>query len=637
MENRWERNNLLLIAGILLSVFIYSCASVGTPNGGPYDEDPPRFISSTPAPNQLNFTGKKIEILFDELVQLEKPSENVIITPPQRQLPVIRALGKKVAVELKDTLIENTTYTLDFTNSIVDNNEKNVLENFTFAFSTGDVIDSLEVSGQLLNARDLEPMPGITIGLHSNLEDSAFVKEPFTRTSRTNERGRFTIRNIAPGNYRIYALNDVNRDYMFDQPGEDIAFIDSVFTPTFEFTTRTDTLWVDSLTIDTIKVVPYTRFMPDDILLFLFKEKFERQYMLRPERPEAHIATIKFNAPLDTIPLPVPVNFEPEVEDWFYIQPADENMTVNFWLMDSTVWKQDTLRMEFTYPRSDSLNILRPQTDTVQFTMRRRPPEKKKSRRDSDKPEPIDFLSMQVSASSSVNIYDTVFVSFAEPVPELTKEVFYLNQKEDSLWVPVDFDFAPDPTNALRYELRRNWNYGEEYLLEVDSATIFSVYGKWNDTYQNTFKIKNKDEYGHLYINVFGVDSTAYVELLNSSDQPVRTARVKDGGVLFMNLKPDKYYARLFIDANDNGIWDTGKYDEKLQPETVYYYPKQLEILVNWDTEEEWDVNATPPEKQKPLAITKNKPKEATQKRRDYRDEGRNQSSGSSGRGGLPF
>ena len=205
MDTKYIRNSFRLLYGMLLLTVIYSCANIGSPNGGPYDETPPKFVSSTPVPNQINYTGKKIEILFDELIQIEKPSENVIITPPQMELPVIRSAGKKAVIELKDTLKPNTTYTIDFTNSISDNNEKNVFENFSFAFSTGDIIDTLEVSGVLLNAENLEPMPGITIGLHNNLEDSAFVKLPFVRTSRTNDKGQFTIRNITPGTYHIFA------------------------------------------------------------------------------------------------------------------------------------------------------------------------------------------------------------------------------------------------------------------------------------------------------------------------------------------------------------------------------------------------------------------------------------------------
>ena len=638
MDTKYIRNSFRLLYGMLLLTVIYSCANIGSPNGGPYDETPPKFVSSTPVPNQINYTGKKIEILFDELIQIEKPSENVIITPPQMELPVIRSAGKKAVIELKDTLKPNTTYTIDFTNSISDNNEKNVFENFSFAFSTGDIIDTLEVSGVLLNAENLEPMPGITIGLHNNLEDSAFVKLPFVRTSRTNDKGQFTIRNITPGTYHIFALNDVNRDYKFDQPGEDIAFLDSVIVPSFELTTRQDTTWKDSLTIDTIRTVGYTRFFPDNIELRLFKEKFERQYMVKPERPDEKYFTLRFNTKLDTVPVPVPINFTPEDSTWYFVQQTEGGTAVNYWLADSTVWKQDTLQVQVSYPKSDSLNILRPQTDTVQLVLRRRPAEKKKKKK-KDEPDPIVFLGMQVDAPSSMDLFDTISVTFNEPVLDINKEMFFLDQKIDTVWNTVDFDFFPDSTNSLNYFIRRPWKYGEEYRIEVDSAAIHSLYGKWNDFFTGEFKIKKEDEYGYLYLNINGVDTTAFVELLSSGDAPVRKAKVKDGGVLFMDLKPDKYYARIVIDTNGNGVWDTGNYIEKRQPEEVYYSPKMYEIMQNWQVEETWNVNSTPLAKQKPLEITKNKPKEATKKKRNYKDESQQSSptNNSGGNMGMPF
>lgn len=638
MDTKYIRNSFRLLYGMLLLTVIYSCANIGSPNGGPYDETPPKFVSSTPVPNQINYTGKKIEILFDELIQIEKPSENVIITPPQMELPVIRSAGKKAVIELKDTLKPNTTYTIDFTNSISDNNEKNVFENFSFAFSTGDIIDTLEVSGVLLNAENLEPMPGITIGLHNNLEDSAFVKLPFVRTSRTNDKGQFTIRNITPGTYHIFALNDVNRDYKFDQPGEDIAFLDSVIVPSFELTTRQDTTWKDSLTIDTIRTVGYTRFFPDNIELRLFKEKFERQYMVKPERPDEKYFTLRFNTKLDTVPVPVPINFTPEDSTWYFVQQTEGGTAVNYWLADSTVWKQDTLQVQVSYPKSDSLNILRPQTDTVQLVLRRRPAEKKKKKK-KDEPDPIVFLGMQVDAPSSMDLFDTISVTFNEPVLDINKEMFFLDQKIDTVWNTVDFDFFPDSTNSLNYFIRRPWKYGEEYRIEVDSAAIHSLYGKWNDFFTGEFKIKKEDEYGYLYLNINGVDTTAFVELLSSGDAPVRKAKVKDGGVLFMDLKPDKYYARIVIDTNGNGVWDTGNYIEKRQPEEVYYSPKMYEIMQNWQVEETWNVNSTPLAKQKPLEITKNKPKETTKKKRNYKDESQQSSprNNSGGNMGMPF
>lgn len=619
---------------LFLLTILYSCANMASPSGGPDDEMPPKFIRSLPAPDEINFKGKKIEIEFDELVQLDKPMDNVIITPPQKQLPVIKTAGKKVIIQLKDTLKENTTYTIDFTNAISDNNEKNVFENFSLAFSTGSQIDSLEISGVLLNAENLEPMPGITIGLHANHDDSAFIKIPFDRISRTNDKGRFTIRNISTGTYKLYALNDVNRDYKFDQPGEDIAFLDSLVIPSFEFSTRQDTLWKDSLTIDTIKTVEYTRFLPDDIELRLFKEDFIRQYLLKPERSQENRFTLRFNSSIDTVPLPKPINFEVKGDDWFFIQQADQDKTVHYWLTDSMIWKQDTLLVSVEYPKSDSLNILRPQLDTLQLVMRRRPEPKKKRKKD-DEPEPIVFLGMNVRAPSKMEVFDTLSVTFDEPLTGINKEMFHLDIKVDTLWEKIDFDLVRDSINTLSYYIKNDWQYGESYRIMVDSALIHSLYGKWNNKFTGEFSIKKEEEYGKLYINVPGVDSLAFVELLDNSDKVVRTAPVKNGDALFFDLKPDKYYVRIILDANGNGKWDTGNYADKRQPEEVYYLPKMLEVPANWGVEEsDWNIKGTPLSQQKPMQITKNKPKEITKKKRNNKDEGKQ--SGNSGGMGIP-
>ncbi len=638
MRNRYLSKSWPLWVMAIASLMLYACANMASPNGGPYDEVPPKFISSTPAPGQLNYKGKKVEILFDELVQVDKPTENVIVTPPQMSQPVIRANGRRVVVALEDTLKENTTYTIDFTNSIADNNEKNVLQNFSFAFSTGPTIDTLQISGILLDAATLEPMSGITVGVHTNLADSAFTTTPFVRTSRTNERGQFTIRNMAPGTYRIYALEDVMRSYAYTQPGQQIAYSDSLIVPSFELTTRQDTTWKDSLTIDTIMTVPYTHFFPDNIELRLFKEKVERQYMLRPERNDEKILTLRFNAPVEQYPEPVPVNFEPE-GNWYFVQAEEEERTIKYWLTDSLVWQQDTLQIAVDYLKSDSLNVLRPQTDTVSLSMRRRPQATQKKSKKADGPKPIEFLGLSATPTGTMEMTDTLSLTFAEPIAQLDSSLLRLEQLVDSVWTPVDFRFFPDSTNALRYFLLRPWNYAEEYQLSIDSATIYSVYGRWNNTLKNAFKVKKEDDYGHLYINVIGVDTTAFVELLNNSDLPVRKAKVKDGGALFMDLKPDKYYARLTIDLNGNGQWDTGNYAEKRQPEQVFYCPKLFQVMQNWQVEETWDVTAVPLQQQKPMEITKNKPKEITKKKRDYRNEGRSSSSSSrgSGMGSLRF
>jgi len=314
-------------------------------------------------------------------------------------------------------------------------------------------------------------------------------------------------------------------------------------------------------------------------------------------------------------------------DNWFITQIPDDPTTVNYWIKDSLIWNMDTLHVAVTYLRTDSLYQLQLNTDTIPLSTRRQPTTPQRRTR-SDEPPPIDFLTMTIAPSGSINLYDTLSITFPEPVLEMNKEFFQLELKQDTLWNPVDFDFRQDSVNSLRYYVERNWDYEESYRLIVDSALIFSLYGKWNNTLQSTFQFKSKDEYGHFFLEIEGVSEPAFVELLNASDVPVRKAKVQDGGALFLNLKPDKYYARLIVDSNENGIWDTGNYAEKLQPEEVYYDGKVYEIRANWEIEETWDVLSVPLIKQKPMDITKNKPKDVDRPRRDYRQEGQSQSQG---------
>ena len=222
----------------MLMIVVYSCASMGTPDGGPYDEEPPKFIRSSPKPYATNNKNKKIAIEFDEFIKLEKTSEKVVVSPPQLEQPDIKASGRRVLVNLMDSLKPNTTYTIDFSDAIVDNNEGNPLGNYAFSFSTGEAIDTLEVSGNVLAAADLEPVKGMMVGLHADLSDSAFVKKPFDRVSRTDSRGRFTIRGIAPGKYHIFGLMDGNQNYLYDSKTEMIAFCDSIIIPSMEAAVR---------------------------------------------------------------------------------------------------------------------------------------------------------------------------------------------------------------------------------------------------------------------------------------------------------------------------------------------------------------------------------------------------------------
>lgn len=299
-----------LLGAVISAAVLYSCASVGRLEGGSIDEEPPRFVTSSPLPGALHNKKSKISIEFDEFIKLEKANEKVVISPPQVQQPEIKANGKRVVVNLQDTLKANTTYTIDFADAIQDNNEGNPMESFTYTFSTGAELDSMAIAGTLLDASNLEPVKGVLVGLHANLADSAFTTLPFDRVGRTDSRGRFSIRGVAPGKYRIYALMDADQNFKFSQPTETIAFNDSIIIPSMEERTRQDTLWRDSLTIDTIVERRYTHFLPDDVLLRSFKEKTFSQRLMKTERLTPEKFSFYFTAPADSLPLMKGLNFD---------------------------------------------------------------------------------------------------------------------------------------------------------------------------------------------------------------------------------------------------------------------------------------------------------------------------------------
>lgn len=618
------RTTYVSVVAVLL-LQLWSCANMASPNGGPYDETPPRYVRSIPLPNETNYTKKKIEIEFSELIQLEKPSENIIVTPPQKSMPIIKSSGKKVFVELQDSLIPNVTYTIDFNDAIVDFTEKNPLEGFSFAFSTGEVIDSMMISGKVLDAQTLEPLKGITVGLHTNLDDTAFTNTPFIRTSVTNDKGEFRIRNVANGTYRVYALQDLNRDYKFDQPGEAIAFIEKDFTPTFESAVRYDTIWKDSLNVDTIIKVEFNHFLPDDVLLLAFKEDFMRQYMTKPDRSQPNILNLNFNEAVTYIPKLEPLNFDAS-DQWYVTNKKNGDKTISYWLTDTTLMNQDTLTVAFDYYMTDTLNKLVLKPDTFSFVDRgkkRRLEEEEKQRKKKRKKdeEEMVFLGMQVNAQASLDVYDTIKITFDQPIEELPKNVIHLQTQIDSVWNDVDFTLQQDTLNTFTYFVQRKWGYGESYKLTIDSASVYSIYGFFNNGFTQEIKTKAKDQYGELYVNVIGLDQPAFIQLLDKSDNPVRQQNVVNGEATFINLKPDKYYGRIILDSNGDGRWNTGNFKDKLQPDTVYYYPTIFEVPQNWEIEQTWEILAVPVDKQKPMDILKNKPKEATKKKRDYKNE----------------
>lgn len=638
-----------LLGAVVIGVALYSCASVGRIEGGPIDETPPHFIAGNPAPGALHTKKNKISIEFDEFIKLDKPNEKVVISPPQVQQPEIKASGKKVVITLQDTLKANTTYTFDFGDAIQDNNEGNPLENFSYSFSTGQNLDSMAVAGTVLNAANLEPVKGMLVGLHANLEDSAFTKLPFERVGRTDSRGRFSIRGVAPGKYRIYALQDADQNFAFSQPSEILAFNDSIIIPSMEERLRQDTTWVDSLTVDTIVERKFTYFLPDDVLLRSFKEQYFSQRFIKAERLTPEKFSLYFSAPADTLPLLKGLNFD-EQDAFIIEQTTGRNDTIHYWIKDSLIYKQDSLKLSMTYLAPDSLKQLVPRTDTLNILpklsyakqqkqkeeakekeRKEREKKKKKSDKDKEEPEPTEFLPVEVYAPSAMDVYDYITLTFTEPVASIDTAAFHLKLKVDSLWQDVAFDFEHDSIDLKRYNIYAEWTPGESYTFEVDSASIYGLYGLHADKVKKEFKAKKLDEYGQIFFNVHGADSLAFVELLDGQDKVLRTVPVIDGKADFYFLNPGKYGARLINDTNGNGIWDTGNYAEKRQPEMVFYYPMVLELKANFDLTQDWNVLAKPLDKQKPEELKKQKPDE--DKKNKNRNSRNNSRSGNSGRG----
>lgn len=617
------------IAILIVIIGFYACASTGMPDGGPYDETPPKFVRANPEPNAINNKRKKISIEFDEFIKLDKASEKVIVSPPQNETPEVKVSGKRVLVEFFDSLKANTTYTIDFGDAIVDNNEDNPLGNFAYSFSTGESIDTMEISGTVLNAADLEPVKGIQVGIHKDLNDTAFSKIPFDRISRTDSRGHFNIKGIAPGTYRVYALMDGNQNYLFDSKTEAIAYLDSLVVPSMEGAVREDTIWnaIDTLAYDTIYKINYTRFLPDNLILRAFKEENPLQYLIKSERPQLNRFSLYFSAKADTLPTLKGLDFNEK--DALVIESNLRKDSLLYWIKDTTLCERDTLTLQLTYLATDTLGQLVPKTDTLRMVNKinkerrlamaeeARKKEEKERKKRARKGDTLrvktKFLSMNVDAPSAFDLNRNITLKFEEPVAHIDTSAIHMAVKIDSLWEDIPFIFQTDSILPRQYQILADWQPGKEYRMQIDSLAIQGLYGLYTDKVENTLKVKTLEDYGTLYLNITGAGPHAIVQLLNSSDAIVRQQPVSRQNTCdFYFLQPNtKYYIRLFNDDNQNGVWDTGNYEAKRQPEEVFYFPKVWEMKANFEFEETWDVQDIPLDKQKLDEIKKQKPDEA--------------------------
>ena len=615
---------LLAVGSILLAV---GCARMGTPDGGWYDDTPPYVVDSSPDDKATGVKSKRVTIYFNEFIKLEDAQSKVIVSPPQLEQPDIKANGKRIIVNLKDSLKENTTYTIDFSDAISDHTEGNPMGNFTFSFSTGDRIDTLEVSGYVLDAENLEPVKGIAVGLYDDLSDTAFLKKPMVRISRTDSRGHFIVRGVAPGTYRAYALQDQEDDFVYKQKSEMIAFSHDTFEPSFKPDIRQDTIWRDTLHIDVIKQVPYTHFLPDDITLLAFTAVQDDRFLVKTERNEPYKLGFYFTYGDAAPPKLRGLNFDSDSA--LVVESNLKNDTIFYWVRDTALINQDTLRIEAQYMATDTTGLLVSKTDTLDMVpkqsyekrMKAKEKELEKWQKDQERKKrkgekydsimPRETLKLQITPAGSLAPDSRIRIESPTPLARFDTAGVHLYTKQDTLWYEAKFQLTPSPASIRQFYLTADWNEGAEYSLEIDSAAVEDIYGLAITPIKQGLKVTTEDDYSTVLFTISGLPkdtAKVIVQLLNTSEAVVKQVEAEGDAAEFYYVPPAKYYARAFVDSNGNGVWDTGDYYADRQAEAVYYYHKEIECKAKWDVPIKWNVNEQPRFKQKPLAITKQKP-----------------------------
>lgn len=634
--------HLIILTGLLL--LAVACASIGNPSGGARDEDPPRFVRANPAPyaTDVPLKTERINIDFNELVNVKDPMSKVVVSPPSRNVPRVASSGHRVTVTFSDSLLPNTTYTIDFSDAIEDNNESNPLENFSYTFSTGAAVDSLRIAGRVLSALGMEPMQRKIVGVHRlsedadsllipdtrDIPDSLLTKQSlpliyhkiFDRVARTDDRGRFSIEGLAPGRYRVFALDDTNSDYLFSSPDEEMAFSDVIVSPYAEQSVATDTIFDPKLgTVDSVTTRQRTIYLPNDLLLRSFLTSRKQQFISSNARIDSTRINLVFNAP--NIPLPQfsLVGKESLGDDWYVMEKSVKGDSLTMWIKSPEIITTDTLRLRVSYQVLDSLNRYTERTDTLRLTTdrpRKAKPAKNDKKKDKDKEEndtvvkPVELLKISV-LNTTLDPDRALVIQTETPLARLDSAGFRLEQKVDTIWKPLGpATLVPDPDNPRRFTVSHPWKYDTTYKIEGDSLAMEGIYGLASGPLNQEFRVKAEKEYCSLMLTIpdWPAGLPAFVELLNQSDSPVKREKLENGKVKFNYLNPGKYYFRIVADMNSNGEWDSGDILANLEPEPAFYYPKAINIKQNWNKEETWRVFDTPADQMKPEVLLKNKP-----------------------------
>lgn len=615
---------LIIVAGLAWVVIISSCANIGMPTGGPQDSIPPVLVQTQPKYKALNYKGKDVRLTFNEYINTESISEDLVISPPLDKRPVIRMRSKTLVIEFNKDLKDSTTYSLDFKNSVADNNEKNALENLRFSFSTGDVFDSLRVAGRVMDAFNLEPTEKALVMLHKNLHDSAVFTVKPNYIAKTDENGLFLIDNIAPGKYHLFAITDANSDLKYNEGAEPISFIDTLVLPFAEFHEELDTLVKG---VDSLMVLGHTHFHPDPFYLRQFTEDIFEQYLDSYKRETRYKNVFVFNESVkDTFEIEL-VNTD--ASNWYQIEYNHEADSLIVWIADTTVARMDTLLMEVSYFQLDSASHIYVQKDTLQMTFADKPKEEEKRRKkskDDDEDEakktiPVPQFNWETNLGSKLELNKSIGLISPEPLFSFDTTKINIFLTEDTLKTPLACTFEKDTTAWRSYLIHYEWEPETNYTLEIDSAAAVNIFGVSSRKVNKKFSTREEDYYGTIELNFSSVAMNTIVQLLkNNKEETVVVQKEinKDGVVVFDYLSPDKYKIKVIYDENENGKWDSGSFQDKLQPEKVSYVNEVIKVRSNWDNKLIWDLkpDITFIKNIRDLELEEQKRKEAEEKAR---------------------
>lgn len=565
---------ILAIAGILAClVFSKSCANTtAPPEGGPKDTIPPKLLSTLPSMNSVNhpLDAKRsaVTFVFDEYVTLNEPAKNIFLSPPQQKPPTARIKGKKLVVSFADSLEKGITYSLSLGESIKDNNEGNPFPPLTISFSTGDYVDSLFVSGTVLEAATMLPVPGAKVVFHTDPSDSAVFNLMPKAAAMTDVWGYFVVRNLPAGNsYRVYAIEDLNNNNRYDPDLERIAFLDTLVLPSSVITPSSPELAVLGMK-DTVACLS----RPSQISLSLFKEHSTKQLIRSSGRSSRRHMYVTFMSPypvIDSIRI-AGIPSRKLLYEYSYYRDS-----VNIWINDQG-GVRDTLTMMVSYRKTDdSLQVLVPVTDTLTMA---RPRGKMVENRMGNMVEEQDTLAAYtVDAAPEKIDYDGIIISFESPMISTPFDSISLTAKNPREQISnASFTVERDTSDIKRYILRltEKLQVGYEYRLRIPDSLFLDIDGIYCDSLVKTFSLPADETLSSLTLEVNNVSDRYMLELVDEKRTNVfRTYSIDSASVLvFPYLKAGKYSLRITEDKNRNGQIDPGSILERKQPEKVMLF-----------------------------------------------------------------